>query len=315
MTLKEKLTTLRKQKGLSQDALADKLYVSRQAVYKWETGQSIPDIEKLRVLSSLYNVSIDNLLNDKEEIRYLTDIKETATYGKVISKKVLEGEEADAQNLMLLPDEQKQFAARKKALKNAEIFWWLSFLLMMFGSFAGALVDMSMVFPIFIVGVIAFIVAIKVKKRLKKKYPNVELSRTWFNQELVKTETLLNNKFDTVIRLQDDILAWFVYSHKDKVFGIYFDGDYQFLCPLSNFAVFEMTHMANGFAYFVTIKYFDVNGKISKYNADFQCLRQYDIKETISGKKLKDRQRYRFARTGAILNEIKSKLEIEKGRM
>ena len=87
MTLQEKLITLRKQKGLSQDALADKLYVSRQAVYKWETGQSIPDIEKLRVLSSMYNVSIDNLLNDKEEIRYATDVKAPITYGKVIRKK------------------------------------------------------------------------------------------------------------------------------------------------------------------------------------------------------------------------------------
>ncbi|MBR2341649.1 MAG: helix-turn-helix transcriptional regulator [Clostridia bacterium] len=314
MTLQEKLTTLRKQKGLSQDALADKLYVSRQAVYKWETGQSIPDIEKLRVLSSLYNVSIDNLLNNKEEIRYLTDTKTPVTYGKVISKKELKGEEADVQNLMLLPDEQKQFAARKNALKNAEIFWWLSFLLMMFGPFAGALVDMSMIFPIFIVGVIAFIVAINVKKRSKKKYPNVELSRTWFNQELAKAETLLKSKHDTVIRLQDDLLAWFVYSHKDKVFGIYFDGDYQFLCPLSNFAVFEMTP-SNGFAYFVTIKYFDADGKICKYNADFHCLRQYDIKETTSGKKLDAKQGYRFERTGYILGEIKSKLEIEKGRL
>ena len=119
MTLQEKLTTLRKQKGLSQDALADKLYVSRQAVYKWESGQTTPDIDKLRVLSSLYNVSIDNLLNDKEEIKYINaPASAPKAYGKVIRKKELRGKEADVHNLMLLPDEQKQHAARVKALKT-----------------------------------------------------------------------------------------------------------------------------------------------------------------------------------------------------
>ena len=47
MILEEKLITLRKSKGLSQDDLANKLDVSRQAVYKWEAGQATPEISKL----------------------------------------------------------------------------------------------------------------------------------------------------------------------------------------------------------------------------------------------------------------------------
>lgn len=64
MKLSEKLHSLRKKSGLSQEELAEKLDVSRQAISKWESGVSVPESEKLIVISSYFNVSVDYLLKD-----------------------------------------------------------------------------------------------------------------------------------------------------------------------------------------------------------------------------------------------------------
>lgn len=61
MTLGERLTWLRNQKGMSQDALAEALGVSRQSVSKWETDASIPELDKLIRLSDLFEISLDEL--------------------------------------------------------------------------------------------------------------------------------------------------------------------------------------------------------------------------------------------------------------
>jgi len=63
MTLCEKLTQARKASGLTQADIAARLSVSRQAVSRWEIGQSKPSTEKLLALGALYGVSIDQLLN------------------------------------------------------------------------------------------------------------------------------------------------------------------------------------------------------------------------------------------------------------
>ncbi|MFQ8838852.1 MAG: helix-turn-helix domain-containing protein [Oscillospiraceae bacterium] len=63
MTLGEKLTQARKAAGLTQADAAAKLNVSRQAVSRWERGQSKPSTEKLLALGGLYGISIDQLLN------------------------------------------------------------------------------------------------------------------------------------------------------------------------------------------------------------------------------------------------------------
>ena len=63
MTLGEKLTQARKAAGLTQADVAAKLNVSRQAVSRWESGQSKPSTERLLALGELYGVSIDQLLN------------------------------------------------------------------------------------------------------------------------------------------------------------------------------------------------------------------------------------------------------------
>ena len=67
MTLGEKIKKARKEHGLSQEQFAEKLCVSRSAVAKWETDKGTPDIENLKAISSLLNVSIDYLLDDGEK--------------------------------------------------------------------------------------------------------------------------------------------------------------------------------------------------------------------------------------------------------
>lgn len=62
MNLAEKIYTLRKQHGLSQEQMAEALGVSRQAVSKWESGQSVPEAEKLVAISHLFAVTTDYLL-------------------------------------------------------------------------------------------------------------------------------------------------------------------------------------------------------------------------------------------------------------
>ena len=68
MKLSEKITLLRKQKGFSQEDLANMLDVSRQAVYKWENDASMPDIDKIKKMASLFDISFDRLLNDQIDI-------------------------------------------------------------------------------------------------------------------------------------------------------------------------------------------------------------------------------------------------------
>ena len=62
-----KLVSLRKQKGITQMEVAEKLNVSRQAISRWEVGSAVPPTDNLKVLSELYGVSIDYLLNDAAE--------------------------------------------------------------------------------------------------------------------------------------------------------------------------------------------------------------------------------------------------------
>ena len=64
MHLSEKIQLLRKQRGLSQEALADQLGVSRQAISRWETGSALPDAGNLLQLSRLFGVTADSLLSD-----------------------------------------------------------------------------------------------------------------------------------------------------------------------------------------------------------------------------------------------------------
>lgn len=66
MELNEKLQELRKRKGLTQEELAEHLYVSRTAVSKWESGRGYPNIESLKAISKFFSVSLDDLLSSDE---------------------------------------------------------------------------------------------------------------------------------------------------------------------------------------------------------------------------------------------------------
>lgn len=62
MSLANKLVSLRKQKGLTQMDLAERLNVSRQAISRWEVGAAVPSTDNLKILSDLYGVSVDDIL-------------------------------------------------------------------------------------------------------------------------------------------------------------------------------------------------------------------------------------------------------------
>ena len=66
MEFNKKLQNLRKQKGLTQEELAQLLYVSRTAVSKWESGRGNPNIESLKAISRIFSVSLDELLSGEE---------------------------------------------------------------------------------------------------------------------------------------------------------------------------------------------------------------------------------------------------------
>lgn len=66
MNLSEKITALRTERKLSQGDVAEKLEVSRQSVSKWETGQSVPELDKIVKLADLFGVSVDELVRDGE---------------------------------------------------------------------------------------------------------------------------------------------------------------------------------------------------------------------------------------------------------
>lgn len=73
MILSEKIIRLRKKEGWSQEGLAEKLNVSRQSVSKWESAASIPDLDKILILSRLFGVSTDYLLKDDIEAEEFID--------------------------------------------------------------------------------------------------------------------------------------------------------------------------------------------------------------------------------------------------
>lgn len=66
MEFNEKLRNLRKQKGITQEELAEKLFVSRTAVSKWESGKGYPSIDSLKMISKFYSVTVDELLSGDE---------------------------------------------------------------------------------------------------------------------------------------------------------------------------------------------------------------------------------------------------------
>ena len=76
MKFNEKLIELRKKEGLSQEELGYKLNVTRQTVSKWELGQTTPEMDKLVEMSKIFNISVDELVNDNETVEQNTIIED-----------------------------------------------------------------------------------------------------------------------------------------------------------------------------------------------------------------------------------------------
>ena len=107
MEFNNKLYELRKQKGLSQEELANRLNVSRQTVSKWEVGESSPDMEKLVAISELFDISLDELVLDKA-------VKKEEASEQVVKSELC----SDIKRHVLTEDNKKK---AKKGLKIAGI--------------------------------------------------------------------------------------------------------------------------------------------------------------------------------------------------
>lgn len=81
MDFGKKMQELRKKNNLSQEDLAEKVGVARQTISKWELGETSPDLKQANILSEVFNVSIDSLLNDKE-----VKVSSNKTNNRVVSK-------------------------------------------------------------------------------------------------------------------------------------------------------------------------------------------------------------------------------------
>lgn len=85
MNIADRIQSLRKTKGVSQEQLADALGVSRQAVSKWESEQTTPDLEKIILMSEYFEVTTDYILKGIETVEEM----EHKTVGDVIDQKIL----------------------------------------------------------------------------------------------------------------------------------------------------------------------------------------------------------------------------------
>ncbi|SHH85642.1 Transcriptional regulator, contains XRE-family HTH domain [Sporobacter termitidis DSM 10068] len=112
MTLGEKLLYLRKKKGLSQEQLAAQVTVSRQAISKWELGESLPDTENIVQLTKIFAVSADFLLNDEVDIPNAST--ENVNQEKDIIQSLLEKE---------VKDEADRFALKAYNQKSKKRTW------------------------------------------------------------------------------------------------------------------------------------------------------------------------------------------------
>ncbi len=101
MNFKENLKKLRKEKDISQEQLAEKLNISRQAISKWESGKAYPDIDNLILLRDIFNVSLDELMvNEKTDKGKSTNQEEHVSSDNKDSYDE-EDEDEDSVNLML----------------------------------------------------------------------------------------------------------------------------------------------------------------------------------------------------------------------
>ena len=141
MEFNEKLNQLRKSNGLTQEDLAEALYVSRTAVSKWESGRGYPNIESLKDIATLFSVSIDDLLSGEK----LISIAQKENKSNIRNLCDLLFGVADLLSVMLIilplyPDKIDEFVYSVNLLNytqvsdvNIKIYWALYIILLAFG--------------------------------------------------------------------------------------------------------------------------------------------------------------------------------------
>lgn len=132
---KDNLISLRKLNNMSQEELADRLDISRQTLSKYETGESLPDIEKCKAIANIFDVSLDDLVNYESEEsglgvppkgKHIFGMVKVGDKGQIVipakARKLFQIEPGD--NLIILGDESQGLAIinEKDFLKMAEQF-------------------------------------------------------------------------------------------------------------------------------------------------------------------------------------------------
>ena len=112
----KKLTLLRKYHSLSQEALAEKIGVSRQAVSKWERGEASPDTDNILSISKLYEISVDDILGDKDAQTVIDEIEKKKS-GAVIAPEISEEKNEAAENKI---SEEKNIPNKKPKQEKQE---------------------------------------------------------------------------------------------------------------------------------------------------------------------------------------------------
>ena len=335
MNLSNKIAQLRRQMGWSQDELAQKLDVSRQAVYKWENGQSRPDTDKLLVLAKLFNVSVDNLLDDESEIVFRAEPTKKLPYGSVTVKNLPNGSRGSEIFYASIEEECKVsqkldfiFKIWYKVMIGLLIALGASIILIfLLGNTLneGSIIDIMLGALFYISGlafalaVITYPIAKKVSKSILEKKFTSDMEHTIFFAQKADYEARMESKGYKFIQITPYLLEWLFVDRENGVFGFFFDGEEQFICPVQNFI--DIT--GDGYAY--TLKCYDEHGELAKYEialnnmADFLIKAQRASALKREGRLYDDRLLPRPAANPTIISksfdDLKDLIEFERSRL
>lgn len=272
--------------GFSQEDLANELDVSRQAVYKWEIDESIPDVNKIKKMAKLFNISLDRLLDDEIDIR-----------------------QSDGKNENV-ETQIKKTAYRDVFDSNNKIYPWQ------------AEIDRGYS-----------------ENRDAKRADSAKV----LNDRITKMKSDLEEiGADSYVLLQNDVAGCFFQNTNDMLFGFYYNGSIQFLCPYENYINSNIANSGNnlafesevipqlgfgrnglssiGFAripkakvskpyeYYLTIFYFDKSGKVNEYRLTLNCFRKYTLYEIKKKEELVNFQEATSEYTNKRMMEINNKL-------
>ncbi len=353
MAFDEKIAQLRKSAGMSQEELAQELNISRQAIYKWETGQSLPDIENLKLLAQIFRVSIDSLLNDGSELAQSSALSAAEPqYGEVTRSSLTPADvDAERDNMQKTEKEKKQLLWRKIIIiATVVIFSCLmivSFIFMFtFDPIGWAFIATLSMLCLFCLPGLCF----------SYLFRKARQSRSVFFHRKEAAEIALKHQQYWFECLQPDLLAWFFFDPRKKVFGFIFHDREQFVCPIQNFKSFELAkggggivrgdnqpaggaafNVSNGsvspvvvgvpsyigkadYLFQYSLHYYDMAGSLKEYAFLLTTERRYykmfsnKILSNSIDQQIELQNQYSFATVNSF-NKIKNKLELEKKKL